>query len=114
MIAGIPDYQAGKAKRLGRTVKLRPDWEYVKDEIMCKLLRRKFARPELGDLLLSTWGKQLIEGNYWHDNYWGVCHCDKCLGKGKNKLGNLLMKIREELDRENPNYRRYPQRVRKT
>ena len=34
----------------------------------------------------------LEEGNTWHDTYWGVCN-----GKGKNKLGKILMQVREEL-----------------
>ena len=35
-------------------------------------------------------GKILIEGNWWKDTYWGVCD-----GKGQNKLGELLMKVRK-------------------
>jgi hypothetical protein len=94
MVAKLPDYQAGKAKRLGRKVKLRPDWDKVKDEIMYSLLEKKFSTPILRELLLETGDEFLMEGNYWHDNYWGVCNCGKCTG-GKNKLGNMLYKIRE-------------------
>lgn len=36
--------------------------------------------------------EELIEGNYWHDTYWGVCE-----GVGENHLGKLLMEIRNEL-----------------
>ncbi len=87
----------GRAKRLGRGCYLRKDWEEVKDDVMYKFLQRKFAIPELRDKLLATGNATLIEGTTWHDNYWGICSCDKCKGRGKNRLGELLMKIREEL-----------------
>lgn len=87
----------GQAKRLGRKCTLRPDWENVKDDVMRTLLRKKFAIPELRDKLLATGDAKLIEGTTWHDNYWGVCSCEKCGGRGKNRLGELLMEIREEL-----------------
>jgi predicted NAD-dependent protein-ADP-ribosyltransferase YbiA (DUF1768 family) len=60
-------------------------------------LRQKFSKPEFISLLLNTSNREIIEGNYWHDNYWGSCTCDKCGNKGLNKLGILLMKIRKEL-----------------
>lgn len=87
----------GKAKRLGRRCTLRYNWEDVKDDVMYNLLCKKFAIPELRNKLLATGDATLIEGTTWHDNYWGVCCCDKCGGLGKNRLGELLMKIREEL-----------------
>ena len=87
----------GQAKRLGRKCTLRPDWENVKDDVMRTLLRKKFAIPELRDKLLATGDAKLIEGTTWHDNYWGVCSCEKCGGRGKNRLGELLMEMREEL-----------------
>ena len=49
-------------------------------------------------MLLSTGDVAIIEGNYWHDNFYGQCTCEKCAGKGKNKLGKLLMDIRSELN----------------
>ena len=82
----------GDAKRLGRRIQLRPDWEEVKDNVMLIGLRKKFADPELRDLLLATGDEELVEGNYWGDTYWGVCN-----GIGQNKLGKLLMQVREEI-----------------
>lgn len=82
----------GKAKRMGRSVSLRPDWEEVKDSIMEELVRRKFKDKYLALLLWSTGDKELIEGNSWNDTYWGVCN-----GVGRNQLGKTLMKIREEI-----------------
>ena len=87
----------GQAKRLGRICQLRPDWEQVKDGTMESLIRAKFSIPALRDKLLATGNATLVEGNYWHDNYWGVCHCEKCQEKGQNKLGQILMKVREEI-----------------
>lgn len=86
----------GKAKRMGRNVQLRPDWESVKTNVMRECLRSKFSVPVLKIKLLSTGDAELIEGNYWHDTCWGVCNCEKCGGKGENRLGKLLMEIREE------------------
>lgn len=69
----------GKAKQMGRTVHLRSDWEQVKQEVMLKSVRLKFRQyPGLKEHLLSTKDAVLIEGNTWHDNTWGDCHCPKC------------------------------------
>lgn len=88
----------GKAKWLGRRVELRSDWEQVKDEIMLEGVRKKFAIPELREKLLATGDEELMEGTWWHDNEWGNCSCEKCQNIiGKNKLGKILMKVREEI-----------------
>ena len=87
----------GKAKRAGRTLLIRPDWEQVKIGIMKDLLVLKFSQDDLKELLLSTRPNVLIEGNLWQDQYWGVCYCDKCKGKGQNHLGKLLMEVRDKL-----------------
>lgn len=91
----------GKAKRLGRHVLLRPDWEDVKDEVMEEFVSRKFQIPELRDKLLATGDVNLVEGNHWHDNHFGICYCEKCINNpvvdGKNKLGTILMKVRNEI-----------------
>lgn len=85
-----------EAKRLGRRVKLRPDWEDVKDDIMLNVVCAKFDQhPDLAQKLLETGDEELVEGNTWEDRYWGVCG-----GKGKNMLGKILMRVREELRRK--------------
>jgi ribA/ribD-fused uncharacterized protein len=81
----------GLAKRLGRDLELRSDWDTVKIGIMRDLLRQKFAGGELHFLLLQTKGIDLVEGNNWGDRFWGVC-----AGVGENWLGRLLMEIRDE------------------
>ena len=87
----------GRAKRLGRTVELRPDWEEVKIDVMRNGLAYKFAHhPDLRQKLITTKGKTLIEGNFWHDNTWGDCYCENCKDtKGKNLLGRSLMALRD-------------------
>ena len=87
-----------EAKRRGRSVELRPGWdERVRFDVMAEVLRAKFCTPGRVDALLSTGAAHLIEGNTWHDNVWGDCHCPKCAGKGQNHLGRLLMELRTEL-----------------
>ena len=81
---------AYEAKRLGRKVKLRDDWELRKISIMKMLLEQKFSHPELTQKLVATGNLYLIEGNYWKDDFWGVCE----VGKGQNHLGKLLMEVR--------------------
>lgn len=90
---------AREAKHAGYKVKLRDDWEQIKLKVMEALVYFKFKNhPHLLDKLLATGDGQLIEGNTWHDNYWGVCSCSKChLKGGKNHLGHILMKVREQL-----------------
>ncbi len=76
---------ANKAKRLGRQVKLREDWEEVKTGLMLQIVRAKFAQnPELAGELLRTGDRKLIEGNTWHDVFWGM---DLNTGQGENHLG---------------------------
>ena len=82
----------GAAKRLGRGVALRADWETVKCRVMFTLLRWKFHHQPLRGRLLATGDAELVEGNRWGDTYWGVCG-----GKGENRLGKLLMQVRKEL-----------------
>lgn len=81
------------AKKKGRNVPLRNDWEDIKDEVMYQCVKDKFTRNlDLKQRLLDTGYKELVEGNTWNDTYWGVCR-----GKGKNVLGKILMKVRDEL-----------------
>ena len=88
----------GKAKRMGRHVTLRPDWEEVKVDVMREGLRKKFAIPEFRVKLLATGDEELMEGNTWHDNTWGNCVCAKCQNiPGRNMLGMLLMELRQEI-----------------
>lgn len=83
------------AARLGRqrTRPLCPDWEVVKDEVMRQAVLCKFeTHADIRQVLLST-GKQLLVENAPSDYYWG-CGQD---GTGKNKLGQILMEVRDIL-----------------
>ena len=81
------------AKRAGRLLELRPDWEEVKLGIMFDINSRKFWFHEhLKEKLLLTGDAELIEGNSWGDTFWGVCN-----GIGRNELGKILMKIRSRM-----------------
>ncbi|MGL5416029.1 MAG: NADAR family protein [Clostridium sp.] len=67
------------AKRKGRSVKLRSDWEKVKDEIMSLVVKEKFKQnKELREKLIYIGEEYLEEGNTWKDIYWGICN-----GRGK-------------------------------
>ncbi len=82
----------GEAKRAGRKVVLRPNWDEEKLNVMRILLRRKFENQELRDKLIATGDAELIEGNYWNDRFWGMT-----TRGGQNWLGVLLMELRSEL-----------------
>jgi len=87
-----------EAKQLGKAIQLRSDWDSVKVSIMEEILKEKFSIPDLKQLLISTNGKDLVEGNTWHDNFWGNCTCDKCKNiEGQNILGKLLKRIRKRV-----------------
>ena len=87
------------AKRLGQQVALRADWEDVKIGIMRGLLVSKFTVEERARTILAkSVGERLVEGNTWHDQFWGDCHCARHLNEpGLNWLGTLLEIVRDEL-----------------
>ena len=87
-----------QAKRRGRQIRMRDDWDARKRTIMHNLLVHKFSEnPDLIPKLLATGGAVLVEGNTWHDNYWGCCTCSRCGGRrGRNNLGRLLMELRAD------------------
>lgn len=84
-----------KAAEMGRdhNLPLRKDWEEVKDAVMEKAVMEKFKQnKEIREVLLST-DKETIVEKTTDDYYWG-CGRD---GSGKNKLGRILMGVREKL-----------------
>lgn len=89
----------GEAKRLGRQLQLRPDWNHVKLNTMYEIVYIKFSSwSGIRQKLLETDSDFLVERNNWHDNFWGSCRCDKCFKIiGQNKLGYILMDIRKKL-----------------
>ena len=60
-------------KRMGKQVKLRSDWTYVKVGIREKIVRAKFTEhPELAEQLVATGDLPIMEGNNWRDTFWGL------------------------------------------
>ena len=60
---------------------------------MYDVVNSKFTQnKKLAEQLMATGEDDLVEGNDWGDRYWGVCR-----GVGKNKLGQILKRIRSEL-----------------
>jgi len=83
--------------KMGRDRKrpLRADWDEVKDGIMQEAVRAKFRQhPRLAAMLLETGNAEIVEHTE-NDAYWG----DGGDGKGKNRLGQILMQVRAELSR---------------
>lgn len=82
----------GLAKKIGRRVALRYDWEDIKMAVMIDLVHLKFQDPVLRAKLLATYPNLLEEGNTWGDRFWGTVR-----GDGQNALGRILMMERSEL-----------------
>ena len=82
------------ARRIGRTIVMRDDWDRIKIEVMRQLVFVKFVQGQhdLLDRLLATGDARLVEGNTWGDRFWGVCN-----GVGENHLGHALMDVRRKL-----------------
>ncbi len=105
--AGTPDEEEVRlakspmiAARMGRSRKrpFRKDWESVKDRIMHEAVLAKFTQhADLREVLLST-GETVIVEHTENDAYWG----DGGDGSGKNRFGQILMRVREELRRSEP------------
>ena len=100
--AGTPDEEDIRvakspmiAARMGRSRKrpLRKEWESAKDSIMHEAVLAKFSQhADLGEILLGTGDAKIVEHTA-NDAYWG----DGGDGSGRNKLGQILMQVREEL-----------------
>lgn len=93
-LAPTPRIAANKGRE--RTRPLRTDWEAVKDTVMREALRAKFTQhPDLQAQLLATGEAELVEHTS-RDRYWG----DGGDGSDLNRLGRLLMELREQLRQE--------------
>ena len=88
-------FQAQKTKN--RRLKFQlfsQDWEEVKDKVMYEIVLAKFTQnPDLKEKLLATGDEYLEEGNTWGDTIWGTVD-----GVGENRLGKILMRVRDELN----------------
>lgn len=100
----------GKAKREGekilkKGISVNRWWN---DDFRLRLMERldfeKFSKdPELKAKLLATGDREIIEGNNWHDNFFGKCSCDNCPVEKQrpeaeqNNKGKILMRVRARL-----------------
>lgn len=92
-IQDFVNINANIAKKLGREIPQRDDWEEVRLNIMYEITLAKYTQSEeLRQLLISTGNKVIIEGNYWEDTFWGVCN-----DIGENNLGKIIMRVRGEI-----------------
>jgi ribA/ribD-fused uncharacterized protein len=89
---------SAKLKRYGSNgFATKPKWKEIKTSVMLEILRVKFGKNDhLKQKLLATGKRYIEETNWWNDTFWGVCN-----GVGENRLGNLLMLVRTELQEEN-------------
>jgi ribA/ribD-fused uncharacterized protein len=96
----------GEAKHIGRSIRLRPDWEEVKYDVMRWVLALKYTlQRDEGLALLDTGDRLLVEGTWWGDRVWGVDlrrqpAAAPWMAPGRNWLGMLLMARRAELRAE--------------
>jgi predicted NAD-dependent protein-ADP-ribosyltransferase YbiA (DUF1768 family) len=80
-----------QAKKIGRQVPLRNDWNAIRVSIMEMLVKIKFDQnPMLIEKLIQVNG-DIVEENTWNDTFWGVCN-----GIGENHLGKILTKLRDQ------------------
>lgn len=76
-----------------RKLPIRPDWDQVRDSVMYHALREKFTQnTEFNQKLRETDDRVLIE-RAPNDKYWAIANT----GEGQNRLGVLLMIVRDEL-----------------
>src|ERR1700686_4350394 len=107
-----PSLPIWRARELSKRSQKRPDWT---PELSLDLTRQipldKFCRsPNLRSLLLATCDERIVAENNWHEQFWGRCICntkpgkygrkDACLVPGSNRLGEILMSVREQLGSE--------------
>ena len=83
-------------KQAGQKVECLPHWDILKDAVMFDLLAQKFSQADYKGMLLDTVGMTLEEGNTWKDDYWGIDR-NRRPERGLNKLGKMLMMIRDNL-----------------
>lgn len=108
---------AREAQKRGRIIKRKEDWDrFLKKSTMFYLIGYQTGQNlELKQKLLATGDEMIIEGNRWHDVFWGACTCDRHLAdltlplhtnnngwvaRGANWLGRMWMMHRDLLSEE--------------
>lgn len=96
----IANHPSKGLKAFCKDFPLREDWDDIKENVMRYGLEYKFSKrnPTLRSKIIKTQGIELVEYNWWGDKYWGVCSTTDV---GENRLGKMLMEIREKVIEEN-------------
>lgn len=81
---------AVSARKKKSSIPENPNWK--KDKELMNILKIKFSDETLRKKLIETAPKKLVNNVTYNDPVYGVY-----MGKGANKLGKALMKLREEL-----------------
>jgi predicted NAD-dependent protein-ADP-ribosyltransferase YbiA (DUF1768 family) len=101
-----------RARELAMRLQKRRDWTPdLSLELMRQITLDKFSRsPNLRSLLLATSHERIVAENNRHEQFWGRCiyntrsgkygRKDACLVPGSNRLGEILMSVREQLGSE--------------
>ena len=92
-------------KILEKNISANPEWnDDFRVGLMEELVFQKFSKnPELKEKLIETGDRKSVEGNTWHDNFFGICFCGKCPEEKQrpkeqhNHLGIILMNVRGKL-----------------
>lgn len=74
-----------------------PDWNADAIREMYHVMHAKFNTPLMRERLLSTGMRPITMYNMYHDTLWGICMCRRCRGRGENRLGVILEKLRYDL-----------------
>lgn len=94
-LCATPTLAKRRANELTNLAK-RQDWSDVKEGIMLVGLRAKFHQhPDLRQKLLDTGTRPIVEHTEY-DDYWGTGKD----GFGKNRLGHLLMNVRDDIGQD--------------
>jgi ribA/ribD-fused uncharacterized protein len=91
-LSEMTEMSPGQAKRIGKSLTLRPDWDLVRLDIMRDMTTQKYKIPYYRTKLLETGDAEIVEGNTWGDTFWG-----KCNGVGENNLGKIIMEVRRAI-----------------
>lgn len=94
-----------ESKALGKQIPIISGWDEKKATVMREIIHAKFSQhPELAEKLIATGEQELVEGNFWHDNFFGACECPACRDlPAENWLGLILMDERYKLRMEAEN-----------
>jgi len=89
----IAQMNPGLAKKYGRNLNVRKDWNLVKMDFMRIAIEHKFKKGTSWYDKLLSFDKPVIEWNNWKDKFYGICIFSM---EGENNLGKLIDRIKTE------------------